>query len=71
MDDVIQFRSVVFYGYASMNIYVFSLCNLLWKVFISLNIYGDKELILGKTSSNVIFFISQNNLKFGIEFLLR
>jgi len=31
-----------------MNIYVVSLCSLRWKVFILLNIYGDKEQILEK-----------------------
>jgi len=43
MDDVIQLRRVVVYKYVSVNIYVVSLCSLLWNVFILLNIYGDKE----------------------------
>jgi hypothetical protein len=46
MDGVIQLRSVVVYKYASINIYVVTLCSLLWKVFILLNIYKDKEQIL-------------------------
>lgn len=65
MDDVIQLRNVVVYKHASMNIYVVSLCSLLWNTFILLNIYGDEERSQRKSSSNVTFFIIQNNSKFG------
>jgi hypothetical protein len=65
MCDVIQLRRIAVYKYASMNIYVATICSLIRIVFILLNIYGDKEQSVIKTSSNVTYFIGQNNSNIG------
>jgi hypothetical protein len=71
MDDVIQLKRVVIYKYFSMNIYAFSLCNLLWNVFILLNIYGDKEQSLRKRQVMSYSSLARIIQSFGIGFLLR
>ena len=71
MDDVIELRKVVVYKYASMNIYVVSLCSLHSKVFILLNIYGDKEQSLCKSQVMSYFPLARIIQSFSTGFLLR